>query len=227
MIKQDVLSISYEQFLAHFSGIWEVGDHVAIIGQTDSGKTYVAQDIKKMRHWVVVIATKSKDDTLEGYTDYLRKSNWPPDYGETLILFWRRPKTLTDLKGLQTGIYKIMDHLYRYGGWTIYFDDLFFVSETLKLKSSIRMFYTQVRSANVSIVASIQRPAWIPVEALSQSKYFIIFSVQDENDIKRIAEAIGVRFISLLKWINLLGRYEFLLLSRHAEPILVRAKGAA
>lgn len=219
-------TLSYQEFIEHFRAIWGIGEHVAIIGQTDSGKTYVAQDIKEMRRWVVVIATKSKDETLDAYTGFTRKSTWPPDYGETLILFWNKPKTLLDLKNVQRSIYKVIDHLYRYGGWTIYFDDLFFVSETLKLKSAVRMFYTQVRSANVTIVASIQRPAWIPVESLSQSKYFIVFSIQDRKDVQRIAEAIGMNFFDLLKWINLLQRYEFLLLARHQEPILVHAKGA-
>lgn len=217
--------ISYTEFLQRFHAVWHIGEHLAIVGTTGSGKTFVAEDIKLMRKWLVVIATKSNDDTLAGYTGFKERKTWPPDFHEKLILFWQKPKDLLDLRSIQLAIYGVMNHLYRYGGWTIYFDDLFFVSETLKLKGAIKMFYTQVRSSDVSIVSSIQRPAWVPVECLSQSTYILVFYTQDEKDIHRMAEGIGMSYQTLLRAIQQLKQYEFLLIQRGKPPIIVQKKG--
>lgn len=222
---REFADMTYDQFVEYFYQVWDIGQHVAIVGTTGSGKTFVAQDIKLMRNWLVVIATKSKDETLDGYTGFVKRSSWPPEWNEKLVLFWQKPKSLLDLHSIQLAIYSVLNHLYRYGGWTIYFDDLFFVSETLKLKGALRMFYTQVRSSDVSIVASIQRPFWVPVEAMSQSTYCLLFATQDENDIKRVSEGLGVNYRVLLSAISHLQKYEFLLLIRGQAPIIVHRKG--
>lgn len=217
-------TISYQQFLSDFSRAWEPGQHVALCGSTGSGKTFVAEDIKLIRNWLVVIASKSQDETLDGYQGFIRRSTWPPDYGERLVLYWKKPKNLLDLKRVQTGVYDILNHLYRYGGWTVYFDDLFFISETLKLKSPIKMFYTQVRSNDVSIAASIQRPFWVPVEALSQSTYVLLFLTEDKRDIQRVAEGTGRSFKDLLRCMKDVQQYEFLFIRRGAPVVRVMKK---
>lgn len=214
----------YNEFLNNFRTTWKIGEHVAICGTTGSGKTFVAEDIKLMRKWLVVIATKSNDETLDAYSGFSKRTSWPPDFHEKLVLLWKKPKDLVKLRETQELVYTTMNHLFRYGGWTIYFDDLFFVSETLKLKSAIRVFYTQVRSSNVSIVASIQRPFWVPVEVVSQSKYAILFVTQDEKDIHRVAEGLGVNYRVLCAALEKLEQYEFLLLIRGKTPIIVHKK---
>lgn len=216
--------LSYQEFLDTFQGKWQQGEHVAIIGPTGSGKTYVAQDIKLMRSRLVVIATKSKDETLSKYKGFKKRDTWPPDFNEKQVLFWKKPKSLTDFRGVQIAIYGVMADLYKYGSWTIYFDDLFFVSSTLKLKEPLRMFYTQVRSNDVSIVASIQRPFWVPVEAVSQSSYSLMFPTRDEKDIKRVAEGMGLYYPALNNAISELEQYEFLLLEHGKDPVHVQKR---
>lgn len=217
-------TLTYQEFLDTFKLTWKQGEHVAIIGPTGSGKTFVAQDIKLMRKRLVVIATKAKDETLSKYKGFKRRDTWPPEYGERLILFWKKPKSLTDFRGVQIAIYGVMADLYKYGSWTIYFDDLFFVSSTLKLKEPLRMFYTQVRSNDVSIVASIQRPFWVPVEAVSQSTYALMFPTRDEKDIKRVAEGLGLSYYDLKDEISELEKYEFLLLEHGKDPVHVQKR---
>ena len=204
--------LTHEQFLEQFQHKWRQGQHVLLIGPTGSGKTIVAQDVEELRQHVVVIATKAKDESLERYKRFSKMDHWPPQWYEKLILYWKRPRNLGDFKEQRAGIYQVMSDLYEIGGWTVYFDDLYYVSNTLGLKGAIQMFYTQVRSNNVSIMASIQRPAWVPLEAVSQSTYALVFSIRDERDIVRVAEGLSLAPKELKSAIGNLKQYEFLFL---------------
>lgn len=176
---------------------------------------------------MVVIATKAKDKTLdERYRSFVKRSSWPADYDQHKILFWKKPKRLGDFREQQIAIYELMDDVYRRGGYTISFDDLYYVSETLKLKRALQMLYTQVRSGNASIVANMQRPAWVPLEAVSQSSYLLVFRIHDRADTDRIAEGMGLDRKTLASQVAELQKYEFLFIEMGQEPIRVEKQGA-
>lgn len=219
-------TVTYEQWLGIFRRKWRMGQHLAVIGPTGSGKSTVAHDAELMRKRVVVLATKARDETLDTYTKFRKRDKWPPEYHEQLVLFWQKPKQLGDFREQQRGIYRVMSDIYKVGSWTVVFDDLYYVSDTLGLKQAVRMFYTQVRSNNVSIVGNIQRPFWVPLEALSQSTYALLFPTRDERDIKRVAEGMGYNWRELKAAEAQLREYEFLLLERGKEPIHVGKRSA-
>lgn len=216
--------LGYVEFIQRFKRIWKQGQHVALIGPTGCGKTTLAHDIELMREYVAVVATKQKDESLDCYKSFSRISQWPPDYHEKLVLFWKKPKVLGDFRVQREAIYAVLNDVYKVGGWTIYFDDLFYVSDTLRLKDAIRMFYTQVRSNNVSIVASMQRPFWNPVEALSQSTYACLFATHDLRDIKRVSECFSIPFHELQTGILQLKEYQFLFIQTGRIPIIVEKR---
>lgn len=218
--------LTYQEYLQRFRRKWEPGQHVAIIGPTGSGKTNIAHDVEQLRKRVVVIATKAKDRTLDTYKDFKKRDSWPPDWHEKLILFWKKPKTLGDFRDQQIGIYTVMADLYKVGSWTIVFDDLFYVSHTLRLEGPVRMFYTQVRSNNVSIVSNIQRPFRVPLEAMSQSTYALMFSTRDDKDIRRVAEDMGLDYRELKAALSQLQQYEFLLLETGKEPVHIEKRSS-
>lgn len=211
--------LTYQQWLESFKKEWEAGQHVLIVGPTGSGKTVAAQDLLLLRRYIVAIATKSKDKSLDGYKGFIKRSTWPPDFHEKKILFWRKPKALGDFSEQQIGIYGVLADIFKRGGWTVYFDDLIYVTNTLKLKEPVKMFYTQVRSLGVSIVASLQRPFWAPLEAVSQSTYALVFAARDEHDVHRLAEGLSVPYKELLAAIKSLGEYEFVFV-RTGKPLI-------
>jgi energy-coupling factor transporter ATP-binding protein EcfA2 len=221
---QNLKRLQHDEFLIRFGKTWKQGQHVAIVGSTGSGKTTVAQEIEDLRDYVVVIATKANDESLDHYTRFTKMDKWPPDYTKKLVLFWKKPKVLGDFREQRRAIYGVMADVFKVGGWTVYFDDLFYVSETLRLKESVRMFYTQVRSNHVSIVSSIQRPFWVPIEALSQSTYVLLFGTRDQRDIKRVSEGISIPIQELQQAISQLEEYEFLFLQTGKTPILIEKR---
>lgn len=219
-------TISYQTWLDAFKAKWKPGDHVLLVGHTGSGKTVAAQDMLLLRSYVVVIATKAKDKSLDEYVraGYKKVDEWPPAWNQKKVIFWRKPKALGDFRGQQVGIYQVMADIFSRGVWCISFDDLIYVTGTLKLKVPVQMFYTQARSQNISIVANLQRPFWAPLEAISQSSFALVFAVSDEHDIHRLAEGLSIPFKELLAAIRELGEYEFIFLQTGKAPIKVGKK---
>lgn len=174
------------------------------------GKTYLASDLLTIRSYIVAITTKKKDKTLERYSSYFKIKKWGTVYGEDRFLFNPQPKELGNFVDQRVEIYTALSEMYGMGGWTIYFDDLFYVSNTLKLKEVVQMLYTQSRSNNITIVSSIQRPSWVPIESLSQSTYVIILKTHDKKDLDRLAEATGLDRKELAQLNEQLSGYSFL-----------------
>lgn len=217
-------TVSYQEWLKRFNHQWKQGQHVLISGPTGSGKTYVAEDIKDLRDWLVVIASKKKDDTLDNYKGFHKTDKWPVDYHIKRVLFWRKPKNIEDLQGMRVAIYRVISDIFIIGGWSIYFDDLAFLSGTLKMDPQIRAMYTQVRSNNTSLISSVQRPFRVPVEAVSQSSYILMFHTNDDRDIERIAQESGQSVTRLKNWARQIEQYQFLFIEHGKEPVLVQAK---
>jgi len=220
--------ISYAEFLRRMKEQWKPGQHVSLVAPTGGGKTFVARDLVVIRKWSVVIATKGKDKSLGLYeteNDFIYYDTWPPYYKDRHVLLWKRPAQLGDFLPQARLIYRMMNDVYMVGAWCVYFDDLFYVSTTLGLKSAVQMFYTQVRSNDVSIVAGMQRPSWVPLEAVSQATYLLVWRIRSKMDLERIAEGMGLDKDELRYANGLLSPYEFLLLENGQEPIRVQKRG--
>ena len=214
--------VGYQAFLEQLRRKWKQGQHLTISGPTGSGKTYLASDLLEMRDYVVLITTKKRDETLERYHGYKRMTKWLPSFGDNRILFFPRAKKIEDLPKQQREVYAALADMYEAGGWTPYFDDLFYLSHTLKLKEPIRMLYTQSRSNNITLVGSVQRPAWVPLEVPSQSTYLIVFKNGDKRDVDTLAEATGIDRKLMQELNHSLKQYDFLFIENGKSVDYVR-----
>lgn len=214
---------TYDQYLDYMRRHWHNGQHIGIVGSTGSGKTNIIQDLIGIRKHAVVFATKSKDKTLEKFGLPKIKS-WPGQFDQTHVMLWIKPKQLGDFREQQAGFYLAMNDIYQVGGWCVVYDDLFYVANTLGLKRAVQMFYTQVRSQNVSIISNMQRPRWVLVEAITEATYLILFRLHDTVDLERVAEGTGYNKKELIAANDILEPYEFLLLQVGHDPIRVQKR---
>jgi hypothetical protein len=205
-------------------GHWKLSEHIGIVAPTGFGKSWIARDLLGMKKYGVVVATKSKDKTLDRYIKedgFVKRDTWPADWYQTHVVLWKKAKELGNYQEQQALIYFLMNDLYQRGGYVLYFDDLYYVSETLKLRKPVQMLYTQVRSNGVSLIASMQRPTWVPLEAVSQSTFIICFGIRDRRDIQRVAEGTGQDYRALETIIDSLQQYEFLLIEQGRDILHV------
>lgn len=80
------------------------------------------------------------------------------------------------------------ERIWKHGGWTAYFDELFYLSERLKLTAPIERLLTQGRSKGISVAIGMQRPARVSRFAISESTHVLAFSLEG-RDAKELSYA--------------------------------------
>lgn len=100
---------------------------------------------------------------------------------------------------------KALYRVWQEGGWTVYLDELFYLTQEVKLNRPITMLFTQGRSQDITVVAGMQRPVHVTRFALSQATHVLSF-YQEQRDARIVAEATTVRILPVL---SSLARHEF------------------
>jgi hypothetical protein len=80
------------------------------------------------------------------------------------------------------------ERIWRHGGWTAYFDELFYLSERLRLTEPIERLLTQGRSKSISVAIGMQRPARVSRFAISESTHVLSFGLEG-RDAKELSYA--------------------------------------
>ena len=190
--------MTWDQFRTQFF-VWNQGQHVALIGPNDSGKTTLALNILDQRRFVVATATKPYDDTLEQFGQtrhYKRLESWDRNLDPHLHnhrLLWPDARDLYAAINQRREFQKAFREIYAQGGWTLYIDELWFICKHLKLEFEMRTFLLQSRSNKISLVVATQRPAWVPLEVYDQSRWLFFWRDNDEGNLKRIG---GISWLS-------------------------------
>lgn len=178
---------------------WRPGEHVAVIGDTGTGKTFlISRALLRMRLYVVVLKLKSDDNEATKWAGFhrIRKAKGmdnerynrfllDPVYREQAIEGWR-----------------MSERVWRQKGWTVVYDEEW-LAEKIGLTDQIERLLTQSRSLNVSVVSGFQRPVGNSRFAISQSTHVFCFRVEG-RDAKTVAEATTPRMLPVLE--SLTGR---------------------
>lgn len=187
--------IGFNEWRDYFAKTWRQGEHVTILGHTGSGKTTVAFEILPIRQYVLLIASKPKDKLLTLGRDmgYHLTRTWPIDHRIfPRNILWPSISRMEDIRTQQATIGKCLHDVYTSGGWTIYLDEVRYLSETLKLRKMLEIMWLQGRSNDISIVATSQRPRWIPLEAYQSADHLFMFRESDMSNLVRLKEIGGV-----------------------------------
>jgi hypothetical protein len=206
----------WDRFRPWFGDHWEQGDHVVLVGRTKSGKTTLARDILDIRSFVVVMATKPQDAALyaplkdKGYV--VKSSFDAADFSDPRVVF--RP-TLDDptARGMAKQAEAFSDALigiFAAGGWTIYMDEVRYLSQNLSLRNELDALWLQGRSLDVTIVAATQRPVSVPLNAFEQATHFFLWRTTDRQDRLRASEYVGVNAPAAFETLPKLPQHETL-----------------
>jgi hypothetical protein len=84
------------------------------------------------------------------------------------------------------------------GNWTVYGDELFYLSERLRLAEPIERLLTQGRSKGLSVALGMQRPARITRFAISEATHVLSFHLEG-RDAKELSYATTPAMESAVK----------------------------
>lgn len=173
---------------------WDQGEHLTLLGPTSAGKTHVARLLLPRRDYVVAIATKPRDPLVDRFRadGFKIVRQWPPPPLVDRVLLWPRMRTPDDVLDQRETIRQALADIYVQGGWTVYIDEMSYVTgRPLNLSAELELLWTQGRALGVTVVAATQRPAHVPLVAYSQATHVLAWQTNDDRDVKRLGEIAG------------------------------------
>jgi hypothetical protein len=186
---------------------WAQGEHVAIIGSTGTGKTFLEQHLLKLRDYDLVLRTKADDNKFSGFARIRTIDAIRVTHSRYLLAPRYDDQRLECARALELA--------WRQGGWCIAIDELFYAIDTLKLEPGINRLLTQGRSKAVSVVCGMQRPTRVSRFALSEATHIFVFRAEG-RDVKIIADATTPRVVPC---IEALRRFEFAYFNRRTNQV--------
>ncbi len=211
----------------------EQGQHIAVVGPTGSGKTVLCVELARVigdrraddgrPSRVVALGTKPRDRSLSA----LRSAGWPvikkwpPSYGQEHVIVWPKYGDPDTAKERQARVFRaLLRQIFSEGGQTIYIDEVATFTEPppegLGLRALVSEYFTVARGLDISLIAGTQRPRNVPRAMWSEPVYVFIFTPDDMDDLKRVAELSG-RKAQVLEIVPQLEEHEFLLVCRRGR----------
>lgn len=190
---------SWSQFLAD-DFRWEQGEHLTLIGPTKSGKTTLARQILSLKKWVVAFATKRRDPVLrelagDGFQRFGEWVDVDADIAPRRVIAPQvrgRADTIQSQRDRQREVFgEALNRAFRQGGWTLYLDELRYLTDYLGLAREVEMLWQQGRSEGVTVIGGVQRPRHVPLLAYDQATHLFLFHNGDRSALDRLGEIGG------------------------------------
>jgi energy-coupling factor transporter ATP-binding protein EcfA2 len=183
---------------------WIPGEHFGLIGPTGMGKTTMLMALLPLHKYVTVFATKPRDSSMDalirrGYKKYER---WPlmadPKESPRRVI-WPDATHMETMREIQKDVFsEAMARIYRIGNWTVAIDELWWFTNELGMGDYVKTYYLQARSLNISLIAGVQRPAWVPREMYTSCTHLMFWRTNDETDLKSLS-GIGFKSSFLIR----------------------------
>lgn len=202
-----IRTVDWATFNQQFA--WKQGDHLSIVGPTNSGKSTLLFSLLNRRKYVTVLATKPEDDTLARFIKkerYRTTPIWPPKEHSYHNVLWPKYNSPAD-KGKQIKVFaRALEDMFVDRGWCVVADELWYLSNVLGLDELLQAYWSQGRSIGLTLAGATQRPRHVPLMMYSQATHLFFYKTGDGTDRKRLGEigSVDTRLVE-----NTIGRLPF------------------
>ncbi len=215
-------------------GKWEP-EHLEVLGQTGSGKSFFLRTILAERarirgSHIVYIATKPADATIKSL-NWPIVTSWPPSRGwrdrrkTAQVIFWAKADGLSkESRAKQRyAIADLLSQLWKPdANIIVVFDEIAYVQHELDLKTTLETYLREGRSMGITCVAGTQRGQGITRYMHSESSWSVFFAPKDEEDAERMAQIAGNKLYYRRVLAELSkDRYEFLLVHNRTNECVI------
>lgn len=211
-------SLSLPNPLSPSPNLWRQGEHVAVIGDTGSGKSFLMTRLAPMRDWCVFIRTKADDNRLPGF-GRARKTAQIRLYANN---HWLLDLSRMDPNRQAYEAARCLDMVWRERGWTVVVDELWYIERKLGLQDFVDRLTTQGRSERITVLTGVQRPAWVSKFAFAESTHIFVFRVFGSRttgaDVKTIRDNFGEEMADTVLG---LAQYQFAYLNRLTRDLRI------
>jgi hypothetical protein len=193
--------VPWERIAARFGRDFRPGMHVTAIGPTGAGKSHALLALADLAdHWTFALAAKRRDPLLEsligsGYVpiESVREISWADDGPlHRRYLYWPKPAAKDEEREQlvwQAGkMREALKFVSQTESWVVLVDELQLFVRDLGLGRELSSYYRQWRTQGCSMLGGGQRPTHVPLEALNQCSYLLIWQTSDERDLERLSE---------------------------------------
>jgi hypothetical protein len=163
-----------------------------VIGRTGTGKTLFG-------YWLLAnapfdtqpyIIVDFKHDRLIGQSDRIREIGLHEKLPKEPGVYVVRPHPVEDESEMENWLWKVWQHE-NIGLW---------IDEGYSLPTNSRAFQgilVQGRSKRIPVITLTQRPKWLSRFVFSEADFYAYFTLNDEDDVKRVQQMIGRKSIDL------------------------------
>jgi hypothetical protein len=177
---------------------WHQGEHMAVVGQTGSGKSTLSSFLLPFRGTSLIF--RSKPDDVKYLSDVRVKKALPTMDSPLVDRIELEPRY--EEQGREFSI--ALDRIWKHGAWTWYGDEVWYLEE-LGLRPWMERLITQGRSKGITCVLGMQRPSRVSRFVLTEPRHVISFTLEGK-DAKSLGEGTTDRMEEV---VTNLGEFEF------------------
>lgn len=220
--------VQWAEFKRQFR--WKQGEHLTAVAPTGAGKTTLFSELMPFRGYNIMFGTKPADKSYDrilrnGYKR-IESISEIRSYHDNYLLWPRQAKTIRDTMLNQRKVFlEAMDSIVEQQSWTVWIDESKYIAEMLKLKTELTYCLEQLRSINATVICGAQRPAFLPMSALSSATHIFTWKTQLDADKKRLSDIGGINVREVMQAMESLDSHEFLYIkTRGVNAKIVRSQ---